>query len=314
MTLFLRGLLLTLLIVGSLFTGVRPLDWHLFTNADQQFIFFTTRIPRTVSLLIAGSTLGICGLVMQQLTQNRFVSPTTAGTMDSAKLGMLVVMLFFPQASPFWRYTIVFLFALLGTWLFIQLVHLIPSQNQMMLPLLGIMLGSMLGSCGTFLAYQFNLTQNMSSWLQGNFAVIMKNQYEFLYLALPLLVMLYVFATHLSVISLGEMTAKNLGLPFFFWQFLGLTLVALASSIVLITVGNIPFLGLIVPNLISFYCGDHLKKILGRTALLGSCLLLACDILARVLIKPYEIPVSLIIGVLGGLGFFILLLRRSKFA
>ena len=93
--------LLILLSVISLFLGVSSVTMRgLFNLEDSQWqIFLDSRVPRLVSILIAGASLSICGLVMQQLSRNRFVSPTTAGTMDSARLGILLAILFFPGAS-----------------------------------------------------------------------------------------------------------------------------------------------------------------------------------------------------------------------
>ena len=87
-----------------------------------------------MSLIIAGSTMSISGLIMQQLTQNKFVAPSVAGTTDSARLGILVAMLFFPTAR-FYRTAIAFIFAPSGTLLFLALIRLLPSKNQVMVPL-----------------------------------------------------------------------------------------------------------------------------------------------------------------------------------
>lgn len=308
---FLRGLILFVVVMLSLFIGVKDLDWQVFFQGEQQLIFWATRLPRTVSLLVAGSTLSVCGLVMQQLTQNKFVSPTTAGTMDSARLGILVVMIFLPNAPLLLRSTVAFLFAFGGTLLFLQLTRFLPGKNQVMVPLIGVMFGNIIGSIATFFAYQLQLVQNMSSWLQGNFATVMRGSYELLYLAIPLLVIIYYFAYHFTVAGMGEDVAQNLGLNFRRVQFLGLGLVALASSLVLIMVGTVPFLGVIVPNLVSLRYGDQMKNTLGLTAWLGSVFLIVCDIIARIVIPPYEIPVSVIVGVIGSLLFIFLLVRRQ---
>ncbi|MDT2757735.1 iron chelate uptake ABC transporter family permease subunit [Enterococcus asini] len=308
----LQGAILFFVIFLSLFIGVKDLDGQLFFKGEQQLIFFATRLPRTISLLVAGSTLSVCGLVMQQLTQNKFVSSTTAGTMDSARLGILVVMLFLPDAPLLLRSGVAFLFAFLGTLLFLQLTRFLPGKNQMMVPLVGVMFGNIIGSMATFFAYQFELVQNMSSWLQGNFATVMRGSYELLYLAVPLLGVIYYFAYHFTVAGMGEDLAQNLGLNYRRVQYLGLGLVALASSLVLIMVGTVPFIGVIVPNLVSLRYGDQMKNTLGLTAWLGSVFLIACDILARVVIPPYEIPVSVIVGALGSVLFIFLLVRRQQ--
>lgn len=95
---------------------------------------------------------------------------------------------------------------------------------------------------------------------------------------------------------------------------IGLTLVALITATVVLTVGMIPFLGLIIPNIVSIFKGDHLQKTLPHTAMLGAIFLLVCDILGRVLIYPYEITISLMVGVIGSFIFLIMLFRRKAYA
>ncbi|QDK70722.1 ABC transporter permease [Lactococcus protaetiae] len=304
--------LLLLLSVLSIFVGVKELSLtQLFQwDAQQRLVLVTTRIPRTISLLIAGSTLSISGLIMQHLTQNKFVSPSTSGTMDSARLGILVVMIFFPSAPLLFRSFIAFLFALGGTLFFIYLTRFLPAKNQVMIPLVGVMFGNIIGSIATFFAYQFQLVQNMSSWLQGNFSTVMKGGYELLFLTVPLLIMVYLYAYQFTMAGMGEDMATNLGLDYQRIQLLGLSIVALSSAVILIMVGSIPFLGVIVPNLVSLRYGDHMKNTLVLTAVGGSIFLLICDILARVVIAPYEIPVSVVVGALGSLIFITLLMRR----
>ncbi|MCB5954915.1 ABC transporter permease [Enterococcus sp. CWB-B31] len=307
--LFLFILLLALL---SIFVGVKDISFtQLFQwDSEQKLVLLTTRIPRTVSLMIAGSTISISGLIMQHLTQNKFVSPSTAGTMDSARLGILVVMIFFPTAPLLFRSLIAFLFAFGGTLIFLSLTRFLPSKNQVMIPLIGVMFGNIVGSIATFFAYQFQLVQNMSSWLQGNFSTVMKGSYELIYLTLPLLVIVYFFAYRFTIAGMGEDMSHSVGLNYRQTQLLGLSIVALSSAVVLIMVGSIPFLGVIIPNLVSMRYGDHMKNTLWITAVGGSIFLLICDVAARIVIAPYEIPVSVVVGVIGSLIFIFLLLRR----
>lgn len=306
-------LLLILVTILSLFVGVKSIDIQdiLQLTSQEQLVFWSTRVPRTVSLIIAGATSSVCGLIMQHLTQNKFVSPTTAGTTDSARLGILVVMLFLPSASLFSRTLVAFLFAFLGTLLFLKLIEKIPSQNQAMIPLIGVMFGNIIGSIVTFFAYQFDLIQNMTSWLQGSFSLVMRGDYELIYLSVPLLVICYLYAYHFTIVGLGKTMATSIGLNYQKIQKLGLLLVSLASSVVLITIGGLPFLGVVVPNIVSHYYGDQMKETLWITAVSGSLFLMSCDIIARVIIAPYEIPVSLIVGVIGSILFIYLLVRRG---
>lgn len=122
-----RYLLLAIIVlsVTSVFIGVSnisPLDLFSMTEEQRQ-IFFVSRVPRLVSILIAGMSMSICGLIMQQLSRNKFVSPTTAGTLDSARLGILVAMMVFTSASPLEKMLVSFAFALLGTFVFMKILE-----------------------------------------------------------------------------------------------------------------------------------------------------------------------------------------------
>ncbi|NMP57103.1 ABC transporter permease [Enterococcus mundtii] len=306
--------LLVILSICSLFIGVSRVEFMEIIRFEGQSmqLLLATRFPRTICLVLVGATSSICGLIMQHLTQNKFVSPTTAGTMDSARLGILVVMLFLPNASLWIRSATAFLFAFAGTLLFLSFARFFPQKNQLMLPLIGVMLGNIIGSAATFFAYQFQLVQNMSSWLQGNFATVIRGNYELLYVTIPLLLILSFFAYQFTIVGLGESFAVNLGMNYRNMQLLGIGLVSLASTITLIMVGTIPFLGVIIPNITAKLYGDQVHKTLGITAIFGSIFLLICDMIARLVIFPYEIPVSVIVGIIGGLIFLYLLVRGRK--
>ncbi|MHC8515333.1 ABC transporter permease [Sporosarcina sp. ITBMC105] len=300
----------------SLFVGVssiNPLDLLDF-NSQETEIFLISRVPRLVSILLAGAGMSIAGLIMQQLSRNKFVSPTTAGTLDATKLGILVSMLLFTSATTLEKMIVAFAFALAGTLLFMKILDRIKFKDAIFIPLVGLMFGNILSSITTFFAYKANVIQNMSSWLQGDFSMIMKGRYELLYISIPVLIITYLYANRFTVAGMGEDFSKNLGLAYKRIVNIGLILVALVTTTVILTVGMIPFLGLIIPNIVSIFHGDHLKKTLPHTALLGAIFLLICDILGRVLIYPYEISISLMVGVIGSGIFLYLLFRRKAYA
>lgn len=283
-------------------------------TSQQQEILFVSRIPRLLSILIAGMSMSVIGFIMQQLSRNKFVSPTTAGTMDSARLGILAALILFPTASMLMKVSVAFVFALAGTFLFMKILDRIKFKDTIFIPLVGLMFGNIVGSLTTFIAYRFDMIQSIGSWLQGDFSMILKGRYELLYLSIPALIIAYFYANRFTIAGMGRDFASNLGLQYKQIVNIGLVIVAFVSSIVLLTVGSLPFLGLIIPNIVSIYQGDHLQKNLIHTALLGALFVLVCDILGRVLIFPYEISIGLTVGVLGSGIFLFLLLRRNAYA
>lgn len=313
-----RYLIVSLIVLSllSLFVGVSsitPMELLDFQSEATE-IFLISRVPRLIAILLAGAGMSIAGLIMQQLSRNKFVSPTTAGTLDATRLGILVSMLFFANDSTIEKMLVAFVFALAGTFLFMQILDRIKFKDAIFIPLVGMMLGNILSSISTFFAYKADVIQNMSAWLQGDFSMIMKGRYELLYISIPILVIAYLFANRFTVAGMGEDFSKNLGLAYKRVVNTGLILVALITATVVLTVGMIPFLGLIIPNIISIFKGDHLQKTLPHTALLGANFLLVTDILGRMLIYPYEISISLMVGVIGSGIFLYLLLRRKAYA
>ncbi|WP_138418455.1 ABC transporter permease [Aquibacillus sediminis] len=308
-------IILIVLSVTSVFIGVSnvsPFDiFHL--NDDQKQILLVSRLPRLISIIIAGMGLSICGLIMQQLSRNKFVSPTTAGTMDSARFGILVSLMLFSSATPLQKMLVAFVFALLGTFIFMKILDKIKFKDAIFIPLVGLMFGNIVGSITTFFAYQNDLIQNMSSWLQGNFALILQGRYEIMYISIPLVIIAYFYADRFTIAGMGEEFSKNLGLNHKQAVNIGLFIVALVSTIVIVTVGMIPFLGLIIPNIVTMYQGDNLKKSLSHTALLGAIFVLACDILGRIIIYPYEIAIGVTVGVIGSGIFLYLVMRRTAY-
>lgn len=301
---------LSLFVGASSISPMDLLDW----SSEETQIFLISRVPRLVAILLAGAGMSVAGMIMQQLSRNKFVSPTTAGTLDATRLGILVSMLLFTNATILEQMAISFVFALAGTLLFMQILERIKFKDAIFIPLVGLMFGNILSSLTTFFAYRSNVIQNISAWLQGDFSMIMSGRYELLYISVPILVLAYLYANRFTVAGMGEDFSRNLGLNYKFVVNFGLILVALITVTVVLTVGMIPFLGLIIPNIVSIIKGDNLEKTLPHTALMGAVFLLICDILGRVLIYPYEISISLMVGVIGSGIFLYLLFRRKAYA
>lgn len=311
-------LIITAIILSflSLFIGaidIKPsdlLDW----DSDKTQVFLISRVPRLIAIILAGAGMSIAGLIMQSLSRNKFVSPTTAGTLDAAKLGILISMLFFSNVTYTQQIIFSFAFALVGTLVFMQILDRIKFKDAIFVPLIGIMYGNILSSVTTFLGYEANLLQNVSSWLMGSFTLVISGRYELLYVSIPAVILAYLYANKFTVAGMGEDFAKNLGLSYKFVLNIGLILVAIIATTVVLTVGVIPFLGLIVPNIVSLYMGDNLRKVIPHTAVLGIVFLLVCDIIGRIVVHPYEIPVNVTVAVIGSAIFLILLFRGRAYA
>ncbi|WP_437880397.1 ABC transporter permease [Pseudomonas sp. LRF_L74] len=308
-----------LIAIGSLAVGVVSLSWaSLLTSdydADTLLVLLVSRIPRTLALMLSGISLGIAGVIMQLISHNRFAEPTTTGTVESASLGMLVLAILAPTAPLLLKMTCASLFALLGTLLFLHIISRAPLISSMMVPLIGLILSGIIGSVSTFLAYRFDLLQSLSIWGTGDFSSVLQGRYEMLWIALALTGLAYLFADRFTVAGLGRDLSTNLGIGYRLVMTGGLIIVAMITAAVVVTAGMIPFIGLIVPNLVSRCIGDNARRTMPWGAVSSAGLVLLCDIFARLVRHPYELPVGTIAGVLGCLVFLLLLLRgRSSHA
>ena len=234
-----------ILCIISLFIGVNDISVMDIINFDSEKIniLLISRLPRLVGLVVAGVGMSIGGVIMQQISNNKFVSPTTAATLDSAQFGVIVAMMIFPVASLTQKMIVAFIFSLIGTFLFMGILKKIKMKNAIFIPLVGIMVGNVIGSLTEFIAYKNNLVQNVGSFFQGKFALVIKGNYEMLYFTIPLLIVAFMYANKFTIIGMGEDISKNLGLDYKKVSNIGITIVALVSALVIITVGNIPFIG-----------------------------------------------------------------------
>ena len=273
-------------------------------------VLFTSRVPRTLALILAGSSMAVAGMIMQMVARNRFVEPSTVGTVGSASLGMLVVALVAPGTPMLGKMGVSAAFALAGTAVFMLILHRIPVRNALLVPLVGLVFAGMIEASTAFFAYRFEMLQAIRAWTTGDFSAILKGRYELLWLSLGLTIAAWFAADRFTVIGMGEQVATNLGVHYGRWMALGLVIVSMVTASIVVTAGVIPFLGLIVPNLVSMWMGDRMRRSVIWVALCGALLMLACDIAGRLVIYPYEIPIGTIMGVLGSVIFLVFLWRK----
>ena len=310
------GLAVSLLILSilSLFIGVIDLDTLSLLSGDvrQLRILIISRLPRLLALLCTGIGMSVAGLIMQQLCMNKFVSPTTGATISSAQFGILLALLFMPDSTLWGRALFAFAAAVAGTWGFVWFIQRIQFKDVVMVPLVGIMFSNIIGGITNFLAYKFEMTQALSTWLTGHFSLVLKGRYELVYLAVPLVILAFLYANHFNIVGMGRDFSKNLGVNYNVILFMGLTIAAMITASVVVVVGAVSYIGLIVPNVVSLFKGDKIRGTLADTALFGALFVLVCDMAGRIVIAPYELPIELIIGIIGSILFIILLFYRLR--
>ncbi len=296
------------LLIGSLMVG----EYSILDNQDGWTMFFTTRVPRTIALILAGAAMAMSGLVMQLLTQNRFVEPTTTGTTEWAGLGLLFSLIVLPHSSVLVKMVIAVVFAFAGTMVFFAFLRRVTLRSSLIVPIIGIMLGAVVSAVSSYVALTTDTLQQLGIWFMGSFTSVYEGQYEVLWVVLLVLVAVYFYADKLTVAGLGEDIATNIGLNYQRMILIGTGLIAVATGVVTVVVGALPFLGLIVPNVVSMLRGDDLRSNLPWVCLLGIAMVTVCDLLGRIIIAPFEMPVSVILGVVGAAVFVVLIVRSTK--
>jgi len=308
------AVLFALLCLASLLVGARQLQWsQLFSASGDAWLTITaSRLPRLAALVLTGVGLAVCGVILQHIVRNKFVEPGTTGGLDAAKLGILVSLALAPAAGAPARMLFALVFCFAAGLIFVLVIRRIQFKSTVLVPVIGLMYGGVLSAFAEFYAYRNNIMQSMQGWLLGDFSRVVQGSYEIIYLILPIAALTYLYAHRFTVVGMGEGMATSLGLNYPATVVLGLLMVAVTVSATVITVGAIPFVGLVIPNLVALRYGDNLARTLPIVALGGACLLLGCDSLGRLIIYPFEVPIGLTAGSVGGVLFLALIIWRHR--
>lgn len=266
-------------------------------------------MPRTLAAVLAGSGVAVAGSVMQMSMHNRFVSPTTAGTSQFALVGLLAVALLAPATSVMGKMLVASACAVAGSGLLLRLLPARRTPADVTVPLIGLMLGGVVEAGTTFVAWRYDLLQSLGSWTAGDLSRVLAGRYELLWVVAALALALYLAADHLTVAGLGEDAATGLGLSYRLVVDLAVAAAAVMTAVSVVVVGTLPFLGLVVPNAASRICGDNLRRALPVVAAGGALLTVVCDVVGRLVHYPYEISVTVIMGVVGAGAFIVIILR-----
>ena len=310
---YLNLLFLLILCPISMSVGVADFSWtDLFQQPEQTQLFFVSRLPRTLAIILVGATLSIAGMVLQIVLKNRFIEPSMIGASQSAALGILIATLLFPATPLLAKMSFATVCALIGMAIFMFLMRNLPPHQKLMLPLIGIIFGNVIESITTFIAYETDSLQLLSVWFAGDFSGVLAGRYELLWITAGLAFLVYIMADRLSIAGLGQNISTSLGINYQQMTWFALIIVAMITALIVVTIGQIPFIGLVVPNIVSRLAGDRLRQNLPTVVLFGANLMLACDIVGRVINAPFEVPISTIFGIIGTLIFLYLLFRGQR--
>ena len=286
-------------------------------NVDAQ-IFFVARMPRVLSGAVVGATLASAGVVMQALLRNPLATPFTLGVSAGAALGAILVITF-STAVSLGALSPVPLASLGGALLASAIVYGLATRpgrtmSTMVLLLAGVTLNSFFSALILFVQYMADFTQTYRTvrWLMGDLDV---GSFGPIAASLPLVLVAFamfaVLPRSLNLLSVGTDAASTRGVDVGRTQRLAFLSSSLATSAAVSLAGPIGFVGIVVPHLVRLMVGVDHRIVLPASALFGAAFLVGCDLVARTVLAPVEVPVGVVTAMLGGPFFLWLLVRRS---
>ena len=286
---------------------------HPMTDSPVQDVVIDLRLPRMVAAILVGAAMAQAGAMMQGITRNVIADPGLLGINAGAGLALILGYAIFGSL----HYSQILVICLLGSCLAAGLVFGLSYQvqkgyNQLRLILSGAMVASLLSAIGQAFTLYFYLSTAVIGWQAGGLVQV---NWEMLAIIGPLiivgLILAQLFSHQLTILSLNETVAKNLGQRTALMTMVLLGIVLLLSAAAVALVGSLSFVGLIIPHFIRMFTGKNYKMLLPLTAFAGASFLIWVDLVCRSINPPAETPISAVISIIG-LPCFLWLIRKEK--
>ncbi|HFU4485890.1 FecCD family ABC transporter permease [Streptococcus suis] len=286
---------------------------HPMTDSPVQDVVIDLRLPRMVAAILVGAAMAQAGAMMQGITRNVIADPGLLGINAGAGLALILGYAIFGSL----HYSQILVICLLGSCLAAGLVFGLSYQvqkgyNQLRLILSGAMVASLFSAIGQAITIYFDLSTAVIGWQAGGLVQV---NWKMLTIIGPLiivgLILAQLFSHQLTILSLNETVAKNLGQRTALMTMVLLGIVLLLSAAAVALVGSLSFVGLIIPHFIRMFTGKNYKMLLPLTAFAGASFLIWVDLVCRSINPPAETPISAIISIIG-LPCFLWLIRKEK--
>jgi iron complex transport system permease protein len=286
---------------------------HPMTDSPVQDVVIDLRLPRMVAAILVGAAMAQAGAMMQGITRNVIADPGLLGINAGAGLALILGYAIFGSLN----YSQILVICLLGSCLAAGLVFGLSYQvqkgyNQLRLILSGAMVASLFSAIGQAITIYFNLSTAVIGWQAGGLVQV---NWKMLTIIGPLiivgLILAQLFSHQLTILSLNETVAKNLGQRTALMTMVLLGIVLLLSAAAVALVGSLSFVGLIIPHFIRMFTGKNYKMLLPLTAFAGASFLIWVDLVCRSINPPAETPISAVISIIG-LPCFLWLIRKEK--
>lgn len=307
------SVLMLLALLLSLCAGeqwILPGDW--FSPRGELFVW-QIRLPRTLAVLLVGAALAISGAVMQALFENPLAEPGLLGVSNGAGVGLIAAVLLGQGQLPNWALGLCAIAgALIITLILLRFARRHLSTSRLLLA--GVALGIICSALMTWAIYfstSVDLRQLMY-WMMGGFGGVDWRQSWLMVALIPVLLWICCQSRPMNMLALGEISARQLGLPLWFWRNVLVAATGWMVGVSVALAGAIGFIGLVIPHILRL-CGltDH-RVLLPGCALAGASALLLADIVARLALAAAELPIGVVTATLGALVFIWLLLKAGR--
>ncbi|WP_144656469.1 FecCD family ABC transporter permease [Bacillus tropicus] len=310
-------------LIGSIFLAVAfgAKDIHLQTvwtavfdynpKLTQHQIIYEFRLPRVIGAAVVGAAFAVAGAVMQGVTRNPLADAGVLGINAGAMFVVALSFAFFPHMPYSYLMIVSFIGAVLST----VLIFIIGSATSggltpMRLTIAGAVMAALLHSLSSGVAIYYDLSQDLAFWYAGGVAGV---KWEHLKFLVPIILITIVFATILgrsiSLISMGDDVATNLGVKTNRTRILGMIIVVILAGVSVSAVGSIGFVGLVIPHIARKLVGVNYRLIIPMSALLGAMLLVLADLGARTVNPPKELAIGIMVALVG-VPFFLYIARK----
>lgn len=307
------SVLMLLALLLSLCAGeqwISPGDW--FTPRGELFVW-QIRLPRTLAVLLVGAALAISGAVMQALFENPLAEPGLLGVSNGAGVGLIAAVLLGQGQLPNWALGLCAIAgALIITLILLRFARRHLSTSRLLLA--GVALGIICSALMTWAIYfstSVDLRQLMY-WMMGGFGGVDWRQNWLMLALIPVLLWICCQSRPMNMLALGEISARQLGLPLWFWRNVLVAATGWMVGVSVALAGAIGFIGLVIPHILRL-CGltDH-RVLLPGCALAGASALLLADVVARLALAAAELPIGVVTATLGAPVFIWLLLKAGR--
>ncbi|HHE3038457.1 TPA: vitamin B12 ABC transporter permease BtuC [Escherichia coli] len=307
------SVLMLLALLLSLCAGeqwISPGDW--FTPRGELFVW-QIRLPRTLAVLLVGAALAISGAVMQALFENPLAEPGLLGVSNGAGVGLIAAVLLGQGQLPNWALGLCAIAgALIITLILLRFARRHLSTSRLLLA--GVALGIICSALMTWAIYFSTLVdlRQLMYWMMGGFGGVDWRQSWLMLALIPVLLWICCQSRPMNMLALGEISARQLGLPLWFWRNVLVAATGWMVGVSVALAGAIGFIGLVIPHILRL-CGltDH-RVLLPGCALAGASALLLADIVARLALAAAELPIGVVTATLGAPVFIWLLLKARR--